>query len=120
MDRLAEGADRPLSWVQAVEEFAQHPSNVKLRECESKFAHYWGDLATDFGMSRGDYMAKAMAREGVPFALLVRGEWIEKGRMGWFGIAHNEEDQDTWNKKVSEYFDSLDPDTILIAIDCHI
>ena len=52
------------------------------------------------------------------FAVLKDGEWYEQGSMGWWGIVSDEDDN--WNEKFIELFDSLSDDTQLTIVDCHI
>ena len=40
--------------------------------------------------------------------------------MGWWGMASNEEDKDTWAERFYEMFNELPDDTVLTAVDCHI
>jgi hypothetical protein len=54
------------------------------------------------------------------FAVLKDGVWIEKGEMGWFGIASNEKDPDEWNNEYKKLIDSLPDNTLLSVYDCHI
>lgn len=74
----------------------------------------------EFFITRDEYVDKRRKSCIAPFALLVDGEWYEKGRMGWFGMAANEEDDLRWEEKVTNMLDAL-PDTTLISLyDCHI
>lgn len=54
------------------------------------------------------------------WAVLKDGQWIEKGEMGWFGMASNEKDDREWETKVSELLASLPADAMLSIVDCHI
>lgn len=56
-----------------------------------------------------------------PYAFITPdGEWVERGKMGWFGIGSNEMDEDDWDAKFREYLKTLDKDIILTQVDCHI
>lgn len=56
-----------------------------------------------------------------PYAFVTPdGEWVEQGKIGWFGISSNEIDEDEWNAKFKEYLKTLDKDIILTQVDCHI
>lgn len=53
------------------------------------------------------------------------GEWIEKGRMGWFAMVANEKKKETWDEEFKSYVQSLladeEADKIEVyAIDYHI
>ena len=56
-----------------------------------------------------------------PYAFVTTdGEWVERGKMGWFGISSNEMNEDEWDVKFREYLKTLDKDIILTLVDCHI
>lgn len=56
-----------------------------------------------------------------PYAFVTTdGEWVERGKMGWFGISSNEMNEDEWDAKFREYLKTLDKDIILTLVDCHI
>lgn len=48
------------------------------------------------------------------------GEWYEKGTMGWFACISDEMDMEDWNKIVAERIATLDPNTIVTVVDCHV
>lgn len=47
------------------------------------------------------------------------GVWHERGQMGWFGMSHNEKEVDTWENEYRKCLTSF-PDTVAVAVDCHI
>ena len=56
-----------------------------------------------------------------PYAFVTTdGEWVERGKMGWFGISSNEMNEDEWDAKFREYLKTLGKDIILTLVDCHI
>lgn len=55
-----------------------------------------------------------------PYAVLKDGNWYQKGKMGWFGMSSDEITEEEWNQKFIELFESLDNDTLLSVVDCHI
>lgn len=52
------------------------------------------------------------------FAVLMNGEWFEKGEMGWWGIVSDEKDD--WHDQFVKLIDNLPDDTLLTIMDCHI
>lgn len=40
--------------------------------------------------------------------------------MGWFGCVSGEQDPDDWNQQVASWLTSLDPETQITVVDCHI
>ena len=62
----------------------------------------------------------AMGDDIVPFAILHEGNWLERGEMGWFGMVSNEKDGDAWKEQALKLLKSLEPDSSIEAVDCHI
>jgi hypothetical protein len=54
------------------------------------------------------------------FAVLKNGQWYEKGKIGWWGVAHNEKEQDQWNKEFDNLINDLEDNTLLSVYDCHV
>lgn len=54
------------------------------------------------------------------FAYLHKGQWAEKGKMGWWSIVTNEQDQRTWDQHFNDMLDTLPDNTLLTIVDCHI
>lgn len=52
------------------------------------------------------------------FAMLHKGNWIEKGSMGWWGCV-SEENPD-WREVYTKALESITDDMILVVVDCHI
>lgn len=60
-------------------------------------------------------------KESTPFAFIApNGEWHEKGEMGWWAIITNEKGEKDWETEFKEFIDSLDEDTVVTVVDCHI
>lgn len=96
-----------------------HNNEVVSDFLEANF-DIWGDFYETFGHSRDEYVEKCKNRTMVPFAVVKDGKWYEKGEMGWFGCSSNEMSQDDWNKQFWDMINSLDPDTQITIVDCHI
>lgn len=47
------------------------------------------------------------------------GVWHSKGHMGWWGMTSGDMEQDKWDAEFREFIESLDEDTVLVALDCH-
>lgn len=52
------------------------------------------------------------------FAVLMDGEWYERGKMGWWGVVSNEDDE--WTTRFEELLTDVPEDTLLSVYDCHI
>lgn len=56
-----------------------------------------------------------------PYAFLLEdGEWLEKGRMGWFGMSDDHETQGEWNARSKALILEQDPELWITVLDCHI
>ena len=58
--------------------------------------------------------------KNAPFCLIVDGQWIERGEMGWWGITSNEKPEIDWNEQVKEILSKLPADAMVTAVDFHI
>lgn len=61
----------------------------------------------------------------IPFALLIETDdgnarWIEKGKMGWFGMGDDHESAESWQERVREVIAEIDPSRVAVVVDCHI
>lgn len=55
------------------------------------------------------------------FAFLDRdGQWHEKGRMGWFGMVADEQEQQVWDDQLTALVDKVEADDWLVVVDVHI
>ncbi len=58
--------------------------------------------------------------EMYPFAIVLpSGEWVEKGKMGWFGMSADKVTAGEWQTVVTTIFDQY-PDHLIVAVDAHI
>ena len=80
----------------------------------------FGDLVEVFGKNREEYILKQKNNTMVPFAVVKDGVWYQKGEMGWFGMSSDEMTQDEWNNQFWKMIMSLDSETTLTMVDCHI
>lgn len=96
-----------------------HSHEVVKAFSEASF-HIWGDFYEEYGYSREEFVKRCENRTMVPFAVVKDGQWYQKGDMGWWGMTSNEISQDEWNDKFGELINSLDPETQLTLVDCHI
>lgn len=54
------------------------------------------------------------------YAYVQHGRWHGRGTMGWFGMSDDKVSDEDWNKEISDLIDSLDPETRITFVDCHI
>lgn len=56
-----------------------------------------------------------------PFCFIDEdGDWHEKGEMGWFGMAFNEQSDESWEAEYEDYLKEVDPYCIVTVVDFHI
>lgn len=119
-----EACGRPDSWTTVREAHnGDHDKARKVYNAQPAIAamrDVWGCPAETYGFDEATYVAKESARALVPFAVVKDGAWHEKGEMGWFACVSNEKEQGDWNAQVAVLLDSLDPDTLVTLVDCHI
>ena len=66
------------------------------------------------------YVYRASRRRSTPFAVLTDEGWAEKGRMGWWGVVHDEKDQTDWSDRVQVLIDAASDDSLFSLYDVHI
>lgn len=53
--------------------------------------------------------------------LTLDGKWLEQGPMGWFGVSDTStEDKEKWDKSFKSLIESLDQESYVTVVDCHI
>jgi len=71
-------------------------------------------------VSREEYVNEARKKAVTPFAILHDGQWIERGKMGWFASVYDETPKDEWYEKAEDLLDNVSDDTMIYVVDCHI
>lgn len=106
---------------QAREERNRHPFIQAMRAAGLSL---WGDPYETYCLGHEDpmteYIRRARASATSTYAMLIDGEWVARGEMGWFGMSRDDLDRETWGTKVAETIDGLPDDTLLTLVDCHI
>ena len=128
--RVTEGCDRALPWEgvlakyseaeinKAREEYWDQPAIKALRaDPETKGLYNYDDFLE---CSREEYLRQARANAIATYAIIKDGQWFERGKMGWWGMASNERDMSEWSNEFNKLLDSIPDDTLLSIYDCHI
>ena len=105
--------------------FSQTPL-VKLAELrkseslskEEKDFIGWGFEYEEYMIGRDAYIADIEANFFGTFAVLMNGNWYEKGEMGWFACVSDENPD--WKNEFSKLLESIPDDALLTVVDCHI
>lgn len=74
----------------------------------------------DYQCSMEEYVNKQGKCGISTFAVLIDGEWHEKGDMGWFGMVANEKDEDNWLDEWFELVTTTNDNQLFTIVDCHI
>lgn len=109
----------------AREEYHNTEFSKKLNELDKtnhEYVNAWrwaDDIVERFkGMDREKFIQSRIQRSIMTFAVLKDGKWYERGSMGWWGYVSDEIDD--WDEQFYKLFESLDDDTRLTVVDCHI
>jgi len=106
--------------IDEAREFYHNQPMIKAMTKVDKLTWYKPE---DFFVSNGGrkrFVENAFCRVITPFAILKDGKWYEKGKMGWWGVVHDEKLQYDWSAKFMELFEELPDDTLITMVDCHI
>ena len=99
----------------ARQEYWSHPVMTDLSAADLS----WG-FEDKVGVSREEYLKHARDGALATYAVLKDGVWYERGRMGWWGMAADEQDETEWVRRFAELLDSLPPETLVSVVDCHV
>lgn len=127
-DAAIVGTPEPMSWedVMAVHDsidearafYRDQPRVVATR----KLGGFLGSPIDDFKWGRELYIQRAVASAVPAYAYLTQdGNWLSRGDMGWFGMSSDTvESRETYDLQVNSHIASVDPNTVLVLVDCHI
>ena len=100
----------------ARETYWEQPVCVDMRNARE----FSWDGPDEFRCSLADYVARARRKAVQTFAVVKDGVWYARGTMGWWGVVHDEENEDEWERRFADLIDSLEDDALLTVVDCHI
>ncbi len=82
--------------------------------------HPFGDGIEDYLCTAEEFARRKENGAFATFAVLVDGEWYERGSMGWFGCVSDAKSDDEWHAEVKKLIDVIADDTLISIYDCHI
>lgn len=107
--------------VAAMRKTALDKRKAHVREARNALAsgHDEGTVKLMYGsrIFDADYAANDRAWT---FAVLMNGEWHERGQVGWFGVVSNEQSPEDWNGTYWRLLQSVKPRQYVWIVDCHI
>lgn len=103
------------AFIAARDAFNEAPMVKALRE-------WWGvvEIIQTLGLSRDEVAMRAARRPLTFWAFLKDGQWVESGKMGWFGLSNDDADPDEWQAAVNKMLEELPANYWLTVVDCHI
>jgi len=84
--------------------------------------NYFGifDKVEDFLIDVEEHVKKARLNAFLPFAIVIDGQWYERGEMGWFAFVSDEKKPESWASEFWNLWDGIDDDELITVVDCHI
>lgn len=77
------------------------------------------DNVDNYACTEEEYL-ESKSIYAITFGFVKDRQWNEKAEMGWWGCTSNEKSPTSWNDTFKAFIDSLDDDTLLTVVDCHI
>lgn len=90
---------------------------------QAQLDSFFGDPLADWCVHTGGrqtYVERARNNATSTFAVLLDGEWYERGHMGWWGMVSDEKDGQDWAAEHWKLIKDLPDDVYLAVVDCHI
>jgi hypothetical protein len=78
-------------------------------------ADTWNDIDTPEGMTVADWIETAPSLSA--YAVVMNGEWLSRGEMGWFGVSTGETDE--WPEQFAHILSTIPDDHYVAFVDCH-
>lgn len=115
--KAIEGTPPHERWSESNAKTYHEQSRVKAL-AEAGLTEFLSGSADDYPDTEAEMVAQWRAKAFCPFALLVDGEWHERGNMGWFACVSNE--RDDWPQEFARLWAKVPDDARLTLVDCHI
>lgn len=135
-EQLTAGLELPKPWVEfwherdgkdnkpseaTREAFNEHPAVKVLQENREALAIGFMECPVKaFANGKEAYVQDTIDQAFLPFALLVDGQWFERGGMGWWGMVSNEKDTKSWGAIFREQLAKVDCERFITIVDCQI
>lgn len=128
-ERVTKGLDPAISWKAALEKHdgdvdaarAFYHAQPAVKACRDQLSVYRdpiGFFKVDEGGREAFVAGKVHGAVATYAYVTPEGEWVEKGKMGWFGMSSDEVED--WPERYAAYFDALPKETYFVQLDCHI
>lgn len=98
--------------------YHRQPGVIALHDAKLWYDDPVEDLCLDHPDPLAEHVAQARKGAGLTFAVLNAGGWHERGRMGWWGVVHDE--SDGWPDVAQALMDAAPDDALFSVYDVHI
>lgn len=95
-------------------------SDELTKEQKESITSFWGFDLSAYNCTREEYGQKAFDSAVVSYSVVYKGQWYEKGKMGWWGVSTGDMPQEEWNAKFMELLNQVGDDEQISLVDCHI
>lgn len=99
-------------------EYGDQPALVALKA--SGNSEYSWNIDDNLALDEDTYIQRERDSACSFYAFVRDSVWTERGRIGWFGVSFDEVSRVQWDSMFNQMLDSLDPDTLVTVVDCHI
>lgn len=111
-------AKRAIYWTRPPLLALQEARESKRLTKEQQDCLIWVDLEDYNDHTAESYATKVSRASIVPYCLVEKGEWYQKGRMGWFGMSFDE--STNWDEQFHAIWNKIHGNTTVTAVDFHI
>lgn len=126
--RLKYGDDFDVEKARAEYQAQLRVKKVHAHDAKCRKEDRWDDTilgfsggVETFSISREEYVQRARNGAITTYAYIKDGTWNAPGKMGWWGMSSDtEDDQIRFDREFNEMFDALADDTLLTLIDAHV
>lgn len=105
--------------IDAAREFYHGQPAIKALKAADDDKYGW-DIDDTLSGPREAFVQAARDKALSTFAVLHKGEWTERGEMGWWAGVSNDMGDQQWLRLFNDMLDGLPDDTLLTVVDCHI
>jgi hypothetical protein len=91
---------------------------------EQRFGRFfWSSDQIEFvqaGHTLEEYLDEFMPHPLTAYAYIYNGVWNARGKMGWWACSDDKFTASEWKKFFTDFINSLDPETRITFVDCHV
>ena len=128
---LVAGLEEARSWPEMLEIYGEqnvddartaYREQPRIQAVREDRDFFWGCPVEEFKWGEELYVQRAHDGAVPGYShLTLDGEWLAPGEMGWFAMSSDTvESRDAYDAQVNKRVNSLDPEVVLLAVDCHI